>query len=160
MKALYDREDRDYYIFFEKGDIKKLLKKENLTCLLYSRSSGDQRHTGYHGQTFEISVLETNIDVFKKDRELSKTPHGYADVLIIYGDYKGETPCTLVLSREWIKKGLSEELFNRCGKNEQRYGGGCKIHFYSDDSSHFITTQIKIVFEMEEAAWQRDYGHL
>lgn len=163
MKALYDKEDRDYYVFFEIGDIKKLLKEEHLTCLLYSRSPNDNQHIGYHRQVFEISVLETSLDVFRKNQELSKIaslPYGYTDVLVIYGDLKSETPCTLILSKDWIKEGLSEDLLNRCGKNEQRYGGNCKVHFYSEDSSHFTTTQMKVVFEMEEAVWQREYGHL
>lgn len=163
MKALYDKEDRDYYIFFEKGDVKKLLEESNISCLLYSRSPGDMQRIGYHRQAFEISVLETCIDVFKKEQELSKQQpkvlYGYADVLIVYGSYEMRTPCTLFVSKQWITEGLSEELFNRCGKNEQRYGGGCKIHFYSEDSRHFFTTQQKIVFDMEEAAWQREYGH-
>jgi hypothetical protein len=163
MKALYDRSDRDYYIFFEKGDIKKLLEDIKLTCHLYSRSPGDDSRIGYYRQDFEIVVLDTNIDLFRKERELYKQKprilYGYADVLIVYGEYELKTPCVLYLSKQWIKEGLSTELLNRCGKNEQRYGGGCKVHFYSEESAHYTKQQMQIVFKMEEAAWQRDYGH-
>ncbi len=79
-------------------------------------------------------------------------------MLVIYGTQ--EEPCTLILSKEWITVGLSDELLNRCGKNEQRYSGGCKVHFYSEDSTHFTTEQMRIVFDMEERAWQRDYGDI
>lgn len=162
MKAIYDKEDRDYYVFFEKGDIEKLLENQDLECYLYSRSPGDAQRIAYYRQTFKISTLKTNIDIFRKNQELAKQKisYGYADVLIIYGSYELKSPCILILSKQWVKEGLSKEVLNRCGKNEQRYGGGCKAHFYSEDSSHFTTTQMKVVFEMEEAVWQREYGHL
>ena len=160
MKALYDKGDRDYYIFFEKGEVPELLAGRSLHCYLYVRSSIGPRYIQFERNDFYVSVLENQIDLYKKNEELTdqKVLLGYSDVLVVYGDYDKKEPCILYLSKEFIKIGLSLELLNRCGKNEQRYGGGCKVHFYSDGINHLNTNQMKLVFDMEEIAWKRDYG--
>ncbi len=163
MKALYDKSDRDYYILFEKGEIQELLTGKEISCLLYSRHPNGLQRIEIQRKLFKVVVLETDIDVFKKNQELNKAEpkvfYDYADLIIDYGNYKLDHPVTLTLSKEWLRIGLSKELIDRCGKNEQRYSNhGAKVHFYSEDSTHFTVSQQKIVFEREELVWRREYG--
>jgi hypothetical protein len=160
MKALYDKRDRDYYIFFEKGEIAQLLEGVILRCLLYLRSSERPIHIEYMRPNFEISVLEKNTDLLNRSKDLLENnsySYYYGDVLL---EYPLKGLLNLILSKEWIKQDLNQELLDWCGKSEQRYGhsSGCKVHFYSEDSKHRITNEMKLVFEMEELAWERDHG--
>ncbi|MFA7285248.1 MAG: hypothetical protein WC011_00155 [Candidatus Paceibacterota bacterium] len=160
MKALYDKSDRDYYILFEEGEISKILAGAKLICLLYMRSSGQARFIEYMRPNFEIHILETNLDLFTRQKSLFENKSytfSYSDVLL---EYPLQGTIRLFLSKEWIEIGLNEELLNRCGMNEQRYcTSGSKVHFYSKDSKHMMTSQQNMIFESEEIAWTKEYGN-
>lgn len=165
MKVLYDRRDKDYYVLFEKNEIKKLFAEKFLHCLLYVRSSTSPRFIEPQRKSFSISVLENEKELHEKVLNLKNEEEVYfahGDVILVYADYEHsevKQSCTLFISKDFIEKELSQELFNRSGKNEKRYNlSGCKIHFFSEESNHFITSEMKIVFEMEANAWQRDHG--
>lgn len=160
MKALYDKSDRDYYVLFEEGEISKILAGTKVSCLLYIRSSDQTKFIEYMRPNFEIHILETNLDLFKRQKSLCENnPYtfSYSEVLL---EYPLQGTICLFLSKEWIEIGLTEDLMNRCGMNAQRYcTSGSRVNFYSKDSKHIMTSQQNLAFEFEEKAWIREYGN-
>ncbi len=156
MKAHYDKSDRDYYILFENNEIEKVLVGEIITCEMYVCRNSEIE---FSKRKLHVTSVLGMLELYKKNNLSKYILKDYQDpILLEHGDFDGNIPYILTLTASWMQEGLSKELLKRCGHNEQRYGGGCKIHFYADEGNslmHMYTTGFDIV----EARWKGMYGN-
>lgn len=154
MKAYYDRSDRDYYIYFENDEIERITEGQTIICDLYF--FGDSA-VDFLKRKLQVTSVTGTRELYKKNNESKYKIIDYQDPILLEHGSGNDIPYTLTLTASWMKEGLSEELLKRCGYNEQRYGAGCKIHFYAN-KGHFLSEQSFHGFTIIEARWKGAYG--